>query len=72
MERKFQIWLGGSELYGHVWAASKTAAMRQARELIYADLKCKRTPADTGVCEIPESYYRDLARSSAKYPIESS
>jgi len=64
-DKKYQIWLGGSTLYGHVWARSKTAAMRQAREIIYADLNCRRIPADTGVCEITESYYRDLAASSA-------
>ena len=65
MDKKFQIWLGGSTLYGHVWARSKTAAMRQVREIIYNDLNCSRVPDDTGVCEISESYYRDVAACSA-------
>lgn len=63
--KKYQIWLGGSELFGHVYATSKTDAMRQAREIIYTALDCKRVPADTGVCEIPEDYYSRLADASA-------
>lgn len=64
-QKKYQIWIGGSELYGHVWDTSRTGAMQQAREIIYHDLNCRRVPADTGVCEISESYYGDLAAGSA-------
>lgn len=64
-QKKYQIWIGGSELYGHVWDTSATGAMQQAREIIYHDLNCSRVPADTGVCEISESYYQDMARTSA-------
>jgi len=63
--KKYQVWLGGTELFGHVYETSETAAMRTARDMIYAALKCTRVPADTGVCEISEGYYRDMAASSA-------
>jgi hypothetical protein len=51
-EDRYQVWLRGSSLAGHVYAASKTAAKTKARDMVLQDFNLKRLPAGTCVCRI--------------------
>jgi ribosomal protein L2 len=61
-DKKYQIWLRGSTLVGHVRASSKTEAMRKVREMLLNDFQLKRLPAGTCVCPISEDYYDQIAK----------
>ncbi len=61
-DKKYQIWLRGSSLVGHVRASSKTKAMEKAREMILNNFQLKRLPAGTCVCPISEDYYGHIAK----------
>ncbi len=65
-ERRYQVWLRGSTLVGHVNASSKTAAMSGAREMVLNDFHLKRLPVGTCVCPISAGYYEQIAEWNRK------
>jgi hypothetical protein len=65
-EDRYQVWLRGSSLVGHVYATSKTAAMDKARELVMNDFKLNRLPAGTCVCKISPGYYEEIAEMNRR------
>lgn len=65
-EGRYQVWLRGSSLAGHVYAASKTAAKTKARDMVLLDFNLKRLPAGTCVCRISPGYYDEIARMNQR------
>lgn len=64
LDQKYQVWLRGSSIVGHVYASSRTAAMNKAREMVLNDFHLKRLPAGTCVCPISEDYYTQIAEQN--------
>jgi hypothetical protein len=65
-EDRYQVWLGGSTLVDHVYATSKTAAMKKARDIILHGFSLKRLPAGTCVCKISPGYYEEIAEMNRR------
>ncbi len=65
-EDRYQVWLRGSSLVGHVYATSKTAAMAKARDMVLQDFNLTRLPAGTCVCKISPGYYDEIARMNQR------
>lgn len=63
MERKYQIW-ANLDLIGHITGDNVTIedAIEYAIDWRGKDID----PAAVGMCEIPKSYYQDIARASVK------
>jgi hypothetical protein len=62
----YQIWVN-LDLVGHIVGDNVT----QEDAIQYAvDWRGEINPNDVGMCEIPDSYYHDLARSTAKDSLE--
>lgn len=63
---KYQIWVN-LDLVGHIIGDDVT----QEDAVRYAiDWRGEIEPEDVSMCEIPESYYHDLYRSSARDSLE--
>ncbi len=65
-EDRYQVWLRGSSLVGHVYATSKTAAKTKARDMVLHDFNLTRLPAGTCVCKISPGYYDEIARMNQR------
>ncbi len=65
-EDRYQVWLRGSSLVGHVYATSKTAAKTKARDMVFRDFHIKKLPAGTCVCKISPGYYDEIARMNQR------
>ncbi len=65
-EDRYQVWLRGSSLVGHLHATSKTAAKTKARDMVLQDFNLKRLPAGTCVCKISPGYYDEIARMNQR------
>lgn len=71
--RKYQVWINDSELAGHIIVPTtdtEKQVIEQAREYAKETWDTNTPNSDVSVCEIPDSYYQDIARSSAKDSIE--
>jgi len=67
MERKYQIW-ANLDLVGHITGDNVT--MEDAIKYVIDWRGDDIDPADISMCEIPETYYQDIERASAKDSLE--
>ena len=69
--RKYQVWVDDSKLIGHI-LCDDTDTVNMGDAVDYARRVWDRgiTDAAVSICEIPSSYYQEIARSSAKESLE--
>lgn len=63
---RWQLWLRGNRLIGHVSGCSKEEAMNELRRQAKDEFGYKRLPEGSCVCLIEPDYYEKIAESNRR------